>query len=120
VKRRKWRIPQLRQRFPFQQSSSVISIQVCGNTLLPIWAPRHSRTSKKQGNGKADGGGQVSHMKSLAESWNGANTLAGALRASRSVGDVVRHLLRLYRPDNAPKGAYCHSFSFVECLERWY
>ena len=35
------------------------------------------------------------------------------------VGDVVRHLLRLYRPDNAPKGAYCHSFSFVECLERW-
>ena len=35
------------------------------------------------------------------------------------VGDVVRHLLRLYRPDNAPKGAYCHSFSFLECLERW-
>ena len=51
-------------------------------------APRHSRTSKKHGNGKTDGGGQVSHMKSLAESGNGANTLVGALWASGSGGWV--------------------------------
>jgi hypothetical protein len=61
---------------------------VCGHTfiLIVILAPRHTRTSKKQGNGEADGGGQVSHMKSLAESGNGSNTLLGALWASRSVG----------------------------------
>jgi len=46
---------------------------------LEILAPRHSRTSKKQGNGEADGSGQVFHTGSLAENGNGANTLVGAL-----------------------------------------
>jgi len=54
-----------------------------------------TRTSNKQGNRQADGGGQVSHMKSLAESGNGANTLVGALWAFRSVDwsmlDVQEH-----------------------------
>jgi hypothetical protein len=54
-----------------------------------ISTPRHPRTSKKQGNGEADGGGQFSHTESLAESGNGANTLVGALWASRSVGGAM-------------------------------
>jgi hypothetical protein len=54
--------------------------------LLEILAPRHPCTTKKQGNGEADGGGQIFHTESLAESGNGANTLVGALWASRSVG----------------------------------
>ena len=58
-------------------------------SLLEILAPRHSRTSKKQGNGEAERGCQVSHTGSLAESENGANTLVGALWASRSVGGAM-------------------------------
>jgi hypothetical protein len=71
-----------RKRHPFPQSSCVVTAFVCGITLLEILAPRHTRTSKKQGNGEADGGGQVFHTKSVAESENGANTLVGAPRPS--------------------------------------
>jgi hypothetical protein len=53
---------------------------------LEILAPRHSRTSKKQGNGKTDGDGQFFHLRSLAESGNEANTLVEAPSVSRSVG----------------------------------
>jgi hypothetical protein len=60
-----------------------------------------TRTSNKQGNRQADGGGQVSHMKSLAESGNGANTLVGALWASGSGGAV-----------NAGCSGSCETFIF--------
>ena len=68
-----------RKRCPFPQCSCVVTTLLCRKTLLEVLAPRHSRTSKKQGNGEADGGGQVFHMESLAESGIGANTLVGAL-----------------------------------------
>ena len=58
-------------------------------SLFGILAPRHTRTSKKQGNSEAGGGGQVFRTGSLAESGNGANTLVGALWASRSVGGAM-------------------------------
>jgi hypothetical protein len=64
---------------------------------LEILAPRHPRTSKKQGNGEADGGGQVSHMKSLAESGNDGNTLVGALWGSRSLGGSLLDVQKLAR-----------------------
>jgi hypothetical protein len=60
-------IPLFRKRCPFTQSSCEITTIVCGKTLLEILAPRHFRTSKKQGNGEADGGGQVSHTERLTE-----------------------------------------------------
>ena len=75
-------IPLFGKRRPFTESSCVITTLECGPTLLEILAPRHPRTSKKQGNGEADGGGQVFHTESLAENGNGANTLVGALWAS--------------------------------------
>jgi hypothetical protein len=85
VKRRKWRIPLLRKRRSCLQSSCVISLQVSGKTLLPILALGPSRTSKKDGNGKTESGGQVSHTESLAESGNGANTLVGAPSAGEGI-----------------------------------
>ena len=75
--------------FKLPQGSCVISALRSGKTLLEILAPRHTRTSKKQGNGEADGGGQVFHQGSLAESGDGANTLVGALWASRCVGGSI-------------------------------
>ena len=48
-----------RKRCKFTQSSCVISAFRSGLTLLEILAPRHPRTSKKQGNGEADGGSEV-------------------------------------------------------------
>ena len=72
MKRCKWRVTMFRKRRPFLESSYAISIQVCGKTLLPILAPKHSHTSKKQGNRQAKGGGEVSHSESLAEYvWDG-------------------------------------------------
>ena len=64
---------------------------------MEILAPRHPRTSKKQGNGEADGGGQVSHMKSLAESGIGANTLVGAPSVSCGVGGSLLDVQSLAR-----------------------
>ena len=70
---------------PFPQSNCVVIIQVCAKTLIEILAPRHHRTSKKQGNGEADGSGQVFHTGSLAENGNEANTLVGAPSAGKGI-----------------------------------
>jgi len=56
-----------------------------GKTLLEILAPIHSRTSKKSRNRKTEGGGEVSHTESLAESGKAANTLVGALWAGKAI-----------------------------------
>ena len=86
-----------RKRCPFPQSSCKITTLSSGKTLLEILAPRHPCTTKKQGNGEADGGGEVFHTKSVAESENAANTLVGALWASRSVGGSLLDVQGLAR-----------------------